>query len=115
MGVVSIIGAALVVGVIVYALSLRSSDEPLVLFRRRSAGPTGEGLGFGDLPAPPEPAPGSLLYVPVLGSTQPHWQTRVGGIVGLMLLVTAAALAVAIAIYQLGLVLNTTIQGFLGN
>jgi len=52
--------------------------------------------------------------VPILPSAERQWQTQVGGVVGLMLLVTAAALAVAIGIYRLGQVLNQIAQGYMG-
>jgi hypothetical protein len=132
----SIIGVALGVGVIVYALSLRAPDEPLEVdplppapgaarsaigrFRQRAARPTGEDLGFGRQPAPldrglePEPEPESFVYVPILHATAPRWRTRIGGVVGLVALVMLGALAVAIGIYQVAEVLNQMVQGFLG-
>lgn len=67
-------------------------------------------------PAPLErdPQPQSVVYVRVLPSPQQQWQTRVGSAAGLMALVMAAALTVALGIYQLGLLLNGMIQGLLG-
>jgi hypothetical protein len=132
MDALSIIGVALGVGVIVYALSLRSPDEPIRAsrlppapgstrspigrLRRRAAGSTGTELGFGGGPAPlrREREPESFVYVPVLHSSGPQWRTRVGGVIGLMALVTVAALAVAIGIYQLGHILNGMVEGYLG-
>jgi hypothetical protein len=132
MDALSIIGVALGVGVIVYALSLRSPDEPIQAsalppapgsrrspagrLRHRSAGSTGTESGFGREPAPlaRDPEPESFVYVPVLHSTGPKWRTRVGGVIGLLALVTVAALAVAVGIYQVGHILNGMVEGYLG-
>jgi hypothetical protein len=129
---VSIIGVAVGVGVVVYALSLRSPDEalgneslppapgairsPLAWVRERTTRPTGEELGFGPDAAPAEqtPEPESFVYVPVLAAAGPRWRTRIGGVVGLMAVVVIAASLVAIGIYQLGHLLNQMLQGFLG-
>ncbi len=61
-----------------------------------------------------EPEPGSVVYVRVLPSPEPDWQTRVGSVAGLLALVTGAALAVALGTYYLGLVLNRMIQALMG-
>jgi hypothetical protein len=129
---VSIIGVAIGVGVVVYALSLRTPDEaveadplppapgaarsPLAWLRGRAARPTGEALGFGGdrAPAADEPEPESFVYVPVLATREPRWTTRLGGIVGLMAAVVVGAAAVAIGIYQIGHLLNQMVQGYLG-
>jgi hypothetical protein len=134
----SILGVALGVGVVVYALSLRAPDEPVELdalppapgasrsaiarLRHRSPRPSGEDLGFGRGPAPldrgleeePDPEPESFVYVPVLHAQGPRWQRRIGGVIGLLALITVGALAVAIGIYQLGHALNEMLRGFLG-
>jgi hypothetical protein len=130
---VLVFGVALGVGVVAYAVSRRLSQEPLeaadtpppvaratrsplARFRRRSA-PAEETLGFGPEPAPPEGGSerfGALIYVPVLHVADPEWRTRVGAALGLILLVTAAALILALAIYQLGRATDAMIQGFMG-
>jgi hypothetical protein len=131
----SIIGVAIGVGVVVYALSLRTPDRaidadalppapgagrsPLAWLRERTAKPTGEELGFGAEAVPggatSEPEPESFVYVPVLAAGGPRWTTRLGGVVGLIAAVVIAAAALAIGIYQLGHLLNQMVQGFLGN
>jgi hypothetical protein len=67
-------------------------------------------------PAPPErePEPESVVYVWVPPSEEPEWQTRVGSVGRLIALVAAAALAVAVGVYQVGLALNQMIQGVMG-
>jgi hypothetical protein len=135
---VSIIGVALGVGVVVWALSLRAPDEPvgvnrlppapaaarsaIARLRRPSATPSADDLGFGRGPAPleggfeaePDPEPESFVYVPVLHAQGPRWKARIGGVIGLLALITVGALAVAIGIYQLGHALNQMLRGFLG-
>lgn len=127
----SIIGIALGVGVIVYALSLRGADESLITDQLspapgaprhrigwpsdRADGPSGQDLGFGAEPlevGAPDPEP--FVYVPVLAAPGTRWQTRIGGAVGLLALVTVSAIAVALGVYQVGHALNQTVQGFLG-
>jgi hypothetical protein len=130
----SIIGVALGVGVVVYALSLRSADQELggdglppapttarwplaAWLRERTPRPTGGELGFGPQPATVagEPEPESFVYVPVLATSGPQWRTRIGGAIGLLAVIVMAALIVALALYQLGHVLNQLVQGFLGH
>jgi hypothetical protein len=65
------------------------------------------------VPLEDEPELESWVYVPVLYSTKGQWRTRVSAIVGLILLVVAAALIVALGIYQLGHALNQIMQGYL--
>jgi hypothetical protein len=126
------IGGALGMSMVVYALSLRSADDtldanrfrlapgatrpPLARLRRRLARPTGEGLGFGRKPAPLERERDRepFIYVPILHVGELRWRARIGAVGGLLLAVAAAALAVAVGIYRLGHVLNQMIQGFMG-
>jgi hypothetical protein len=66
-------------------------------------------------PAPLEREPKPIsAYVRVLPAPEPQWQTRMGSIVGLIVLVMTASLAIALGTYQLGLALNRLIQALLG-
>jgi hypothetical protein len=60
-----------------------------------------------------EPEPESFVYVPVLRSPERRWRARVGGSVGLVLLVVVAALVVALATYELGHLLSQVAKRFL--
>jgi hypothetical protein len=130
----SIIGVALAVGVVVYALSLRDGDETLTerpappapgtphhrggWFRQRGAEALGGGeLGFRPGAALPEsdPEPEGFVYVPILASSGTPWQTRVAGVIGILALVAVAAITMAFGIYTLGHALNRLVQGFLGH
>ena len=131
MDALSILGVALGVGVVVYALSLRTPDaplrpdgtapsseptrSPLARLRSRLAGPTGEELGFADQPMPAgEAPPESFVYVPVLASRGSGWRTRLGGVLGLLAMVAIGAVAIAIGAYQVGAMLNRMIEGLFG-
>ncbi len=130
MDALSIIGVALVVGVVVYALSLRGTDETLTTeplppapgephrptswLRHRGRRPTGQELGFGTDRADAPEDPESFVYVPVLAAPGTPWRTRIAGIVGLLALVALAGVVVAVGIYQVGHLVNETIRGFLG-
>jgi hypothetical protein len=112
-------------------MSLRSPDEafetdglppapgttrsPLARGRQPSR-PRGENLPLWHEPTSlePEPAPESFVYVPVLRSAGPRWSARIRGLVGLIALVAAAALVLAIGAYQLGQVLSQVLQRFMG-
>jgi hypothetical protein len=70
-----------------------------------------------DFPPTPherEPEAESIIYVWVPPLEEPGWRTRAWSVAGLIAVVTGAAFAVAMGIYQLGLALNQMIQGFLG-
>lgn len=85
--------AALLVGAIVYWVTLRQEE-------RGPAAP-------GDEPewtaaaegAPPAPvATASTVYVPLTSASR-SWETRVSGLVGILVLVTLTAAALALALY----------------
>ena len=103
-----ICGAALGVGVIVYALSFRSSSDPL----ETDVLPPADGAT--GLPLEGGPEDEAFDYVPVLHSADPEWRTRVGAVVGLVLLVSAGAFTVALAIYEVGRGLNRMVRSYMG-
>jgi hypothetical protein len=121
MNPLAIIGIALGVGLIAYALSLRDDDDDVLLAEhvrpdRPTAGRPGRddesrAVGFG----PGEGAgPGdSFAYVPVI-STPPTLRTRLMGLAGLILLVLTSAAFLALAVYQVGHVINENLARFLG-
>jgi hypothetical protein len=131
----SIIGVALAVGVVVYALSLRDADETLTerpappapgtphhrrgRLRQQRAEPvvSGSELGFGSEAAMPEsePKPDGFVYVPILASSGTPWQTRLAGVIGILALVAVAAITMAFGVYSVGHALNGVIQRFLGH
>jgi hypothetical protein len=89
--------AALAAGVLAYWLTLRSpGTEPAV---------PNDGDGF--LPraqstaASPVAVPGDGAYLP-LGPDRRSWQTRVAGLLGLVIAVTLAAALLAFSLYQTG-------------
>ena len=85
--------SALLVGAIVYWATLRQEQ-------RGPAAPDDEGsLSAAVEGAPPAPAaqPG-MVYVPLTTATR-TWETRVSGIVGIIVVVTLSAAALALALY----------------
>lgn len=120
MNPVAIIGIALGVGLIAYALSLRNEDEvllvarirparPKAVRRRRDDEPRAVGFGPGEDAAPAD----SFVYVPVI-TTPATLRTRLMGLGGLIMLVVMSAAVLALAIYQAGHVINQTLARFLG-
>jgi hypothetical protein len=121
MNPLAIIGIALGVGLIAYALSLRDDDDDVLLAEhvrpdRPTAGPAGPedesgavGFGPGEGVAPGD----SFAYVPVI-STPPTLRTRLMGLGGLILLVLTSAAFLAFAVYQVGHVINENLARFLG-
>jgi hypothetical protein len=95
---VLILATSVGVGVLVYRLSVRVGRAS----RSASAGAVAE--TFDDAPGEQafaaEPAPGTA-YLPVFTSA-PSWQTRLIGLIGLVLMVAAAGTLLAIALYQAG-------------
>lgn len=127
----AIIGTALAVGAVVYALSLRTGAEqalpvhpvdegagpisdPRARPRRRGRPRTtaGDDLGFSSQGE--APAPDGLVYLPVLAGGGPRWRDRVAGVIGLIAIVVLAAAIVAVGIYQAGHMANGMIEEFLG-
>jgi hypothetical protein len=131
----AIIGIAVGVGLVVYAVSLWSGvDEVLSLGhpqeaaaepaergrrrrkRRTDAGPGPEPPARD--PTPPEAvgrAPGdSFAYVRVEPAERTPSTTRVAGFLGLLVIIAASAATLAAAIYEVGHLINQTIARYLG-
>jgi len=120
MNPVAIIGIALGVGLIAYALSLRNEDDVLLAERVRPDRPKAARRGREDEPRAVGFGPGeeaatgdSFAYVPVI-TTPATLRTRLMGLGGLILLVVMSAAVLALAIYQAGHVINQTLARFLG-
>jgi hypothetical protein len=94
---VLILAASVGVGVLVYRLSVRVGGAS----RSTSAGAVAE--GFDDVPGDPASSGGSpgTAYLPV-STSAPSWQTRLIGVIGLVLMVAVAGTLLAIALYQAG-------------
>jgi hypothetical protein len=121
----AIIGFALGVGAIVFAISFWGEEGAFGL--RSDPGTDGgektsvaSGLGFA-APAASETSSAddsgdledSFTYVPVVADIL-TWRTRASGLLGLVLVVGLAAAVLAIGVYQVAHVLNETIGKFLG-
>jgi hypothetical protein len=104
MGYLIVVAMSVLVGVAVYVATLRAGAE-----RPAAVGFDGADRGEGsDLEAP---GPGyTYLRVATRG---PSWQDRVLGFVGLVILVLVSAAVLAFGIYQLGHLVNVTIERFL--
>ena len=106
MGYFIVVVLSLLVGSGVYAATLRAAREGTVAagFEGRS---TPDSYGDTDVPAA---GPGyTYLRVGVRG---PSWQDRVVGFVGLLVLLGVSSVTLAFGIYQLGHILNVTIENF---
>lgn len=94
---VLILASSVGVGVLVYRLSVRVGGAS----RSSSAGAVAE--GYNDAPAGPSAGPTApgTAYLPV-STSEPSWQSRLIGLLGLVLMVAAAGTLLAIALYQAG-------------
>ncbi len=131
MSSMAVIGISVLVGVIVYGLSLWNSAEEVLAVghapnasatpgaerrrrRRRTPAP-----GFETEPneataqAQASSAAGGAVYVPLSPAGPIPWTTRVAGFVGLLALVVAAAAVLALTLYEAGHLVNQTIAKFL--
>lgn len=105
MGYFIVVVLSVLVGSGVYAATLRAAREGTVAagFEGRSAESSGEA-------GVPAAGPGyTYLRVGVRG---PSWQDRVVGFVGLLVLLGVSTVTLAFGIYQLGHILNVTIENF---
>jgi hypothetical protein len=100
---------SLLVGAGVYAATLRAERDRTVAvgFDPRLGA---EAYGA---PDPSGPGPGyTYLRVGIRG---PSWHDRVIGVVGLLILLGIASVALAFGIYQVGHIVNVTVENFLAN
>lgn len=97
--------ASILVGVVVYAGSVRGPRAPSAT----GFGDTGDETGE---PVEPGTPPPGYTYLQV--STQgPGLRDRLQGLIGVILLIGVAAAALALALYELGHLINRTIEAFL--
>lgn len=87
--------AALATGGLVFWLTLRSAPE-----EPRPAPLDGDGF-LPPKPPPPGAAYPDGVYVPIVEDRR-SWQTRVAGFLGILILVSLAAAALAFSLYQAG-------------
>ncbi len=106
MGYFLVFVLSVLVGSGVYAATLRAAREGTVAagFEGRSAP---DSSGDTDLPA----AGAGYTYLRV-GIRGPSWQDRLVGFVGLLVLLGVSTVTLAFGIYQLGHILNVTIENF---
>jgi hypothetical protein len=100
-----VLAASVVVGVAVYVVTMRAGREQpaAVGFDGLEEGGDGEGLEG--------PGPGyTYLRIPVRG---PTWRDRIEGFVGLVVLLFVGTTVLAFGLYQLGHLINLTIERFL--
>lgn len=97
-----IVAVSLLVGAWVYAATLRSGRE----------GPAAVGFDGEDGERAKGGEPGSGYTFLRVATRGPSWRDRLQGFVGLMVLVLVGAAALAFGIYQLGHLVNTTIEQF---
>jgi hypothetical protein len=97
LGYIMVLLIAAVVGIAVYLMVLRLGVD---------SGPPAEVGAPSDVgewreTAPPPPAQPEGSFVPVAPSS-PSWHSRVGGVMGLVIAVTVAALGIAFGLYLAG-------------
>lgn len=98
-----VVAVSLLVGAWVYAATMRSGRE----------GPAAVGFdGTDDGGERSGDKPGSGYTYLRVGTRGPSWRDRLQGFVGLMVLVFVGAAALAFGIYQLGQMVNASIERF---
>jgi hypothetical protein len=95
---VIVVALSLLVGGWVYAATLRAGQE-----RPAAVGFDAGGAAEGDGPGPGY----TYLRIAIRG---PSWRDRLQGVVGLVILIVVAAGTLALGIYQLGHLVNVTIE-----
>ncbi len=99
-----VVALSLLVGGGVYIATLRASED-------RPAAVGFEGLGGQEDGGDPEGPGAGYAYLRVL-VRGPTWRDRIQGFVGLLVLIVVATVALAFGIYQLGHIVNSTIEHF---
>jgi hypothetical protein len=121
----AVIGFALGIGAIVFAISFWGEEDAfgLRLNHRNARGAETSAetpsLGFGQ-PGGPLPSPAgegtdggdAFTYVPVIQDA-PTWRTRLSGVLGLVLFVVLGGTLLALSAYQVGHLINETIAKYL--
>jgi hypothetical protein len=105
MGYLIVLGASVVVGVAVYGATVRAGRERPAAVGFDAAGEDGEPMRV------EAPGPG-FTYLRVL-TRGPSWRDRIEGFIGLLVLLFVGATVLAFGIYQLGHLVNLTIERFL--
>jgi len=107
LGYVIVLLLAALAGGLVYWASMRYSGGAGAFENDASSMRTENGADEGDTPPngadaerPPAPAPGTA-YIPVV-PTRGSWQSRLGGLMGLVIAVVIAAATTAFVLYQAG-------------
>ena len=108
MAYVLVVIFSLLVGGAVYGATIRAGREGPA-----AVGFEGADARRGDLPQMPFEPPGPGYTYLRVATRGPSWQDRVQGVVGLIILVVVAAAGLAFGIYQLGHIVNSTIERFL--
>ena len=109
------------VGGVVYALSMRASEEePITVgfepdeLAAPPTPPTALAPAIGETAdTAPQPEPG-YAYLQVLVTRGPSWRERLQGLVGVLVLLVVGMALVAGSIYAAGALIDRTIQKFLG-
>lgn len=98
-----VLAASVVVGMAVYVVTIRAGQE-----QPAAVGFDGPEEGDGGLEGP---GPGyTYLRIPTRG---PTWRDRIEGVVGLVVLLFVGTTVLAFGLYQLGHLINLTIEQFL--
>lgn len=104
-----VVGLSVLVGGAVYVATMRAGEASSAAIGFE--GTTRPGTDEGSIVEPEGPGPGyTYLRVATRG---PSWRDRLQGFIGLVILVVVGAAVLAFGIYQLGHLVNLTIERFL--
>lgn len=108
MGYLIVVAVSLLIGAVVYGVTLWSGREADFAF-----GFGGDPEGEPDGGDPPTGGPGPGYAYLRVATAGPSWRDRLQGFVGLLILLAVATAALAFGIYQVGHMINQTIEAFL--